>query len=173
MSFLLRRLGFYLLAAWASLTLAFLLPRLLPGDPATVLFARFQGKLRPEALAALRGVFGLDDVGLFEQYSRYLGHMVRGDLGISISHFPAQVTEVMGGAFGWSLLLGGVSVLISFVLGFLLSAARLCTWMPATIRPWASKGPNLMAATPPNTNARSSDSICSDVHVIVTQPPPP
>ena len=95
--FLLRRLGFYLLAAWASLTLAFVLPRLMPGDPATVLFARFQGKLRPEAIAALRGVFGLDDGSLLEQYGRYLGHMVRGDLGISISHFPAPVTEVIGG----------------------------------------------------------------------------
>ncbi|MEG2424708.1 MAG: ABC transporter permease, partial [Glutamicibacter sp.] len=35
MSFLLRRLGFYLLAFWASITLNFLLPRLMPGDPVT------------------------------------------------------------------------------------------------------------------------------------------
>jgi peptide/nickel transport system permease protein len=136
MRFLLRRLGFYLLAAWASLTLAFLLPRLLPGDPATVLFARFQGKLRPEAITALRGVFGLDQGGLLGQYGRYLGHMLRGDLGISISHFPAPVTEVMGGAFGWSLLLGGVSVLISFVIGTLLgviAAWRRGGWLDSTL----------------------------------------
>jgi peptide/nickel transport system permease protein len=136
MSFLLRRLGFYLLAAWASLTLAFLLPRLLPGDPATVLFARFQGKLRPEAIAALRGVFGLDDGGLVVQYGRYLGHMVRGELGLSISHFPAPVTQVIGGAFGWSLLLGGVAVLISFVLGTLLgvvAAWRRGGWLDSTL----------------------------------------
>jgi peptide/nickel transport system permease protein len=136
MRYLLRRLGFYLLAAWASLTLAFLLPRLLPGDPATVLFARFQGKLRPEAIAALRGVFGLDDASLLGQYGRYLAHMLRGDLGISISHFPAPVTEVMGSAFGWSLLLGGVSVLISFTLGTLLgvmAAWRRGGWLDSTL----------------------------------------
>jgi peptide/nickel transport system permease protein len=136
MIYLLRRLGFYLLAAWASLTLAFLLPRLLPGDPATVLFARFQGKLKPEAVAALRGVFGLENGSLVEQYSRYLGHMLRGDLGISISHFPAPVTEVIGGAFGWSLLLGGVSVVISFALGTLLgvvAAWRRGGWLDSTL----------------------------------------
>ena len=136
MTFLLRRLGFYLLAAWASLTLAFLLPRLLPGDPATVLFARFQGKLRPEAVEALRGVFGLEQAGLFQQYGRYLLHMLRGDLGVSISHFPAPVTEVIGGAFGWSLLLGGVSVVISFVLGTLLGVAaawRRGGWLDSTL----------------------------------------
>lgn len=138
MRFLLRRLGFYLLAAWASLTLAFLLPRLLPGDPASVLFARFQGRLKPEAISALRGVFGLDEGGLVSQYLRYLGHMLRGDLGVSISHFPAPVTEVIGGAFGWSLWLGGVAVLISFVLGTLLgvlAAWRRGGWLDGIVPP--------------------------------------
>ena len=54
MKFLLRRVGFYLIAAWASLTLAFFVPRLMPGDPATALYARFHGKLKPEAIEALR-----------------------------------------------------------------------------------------------------------------------
>jgi peptide/nickel transport system permease protein len=138
MSYLLRRLGFYLLAAWASLTLAFLLPRLLPGDPATVLFARFQGRLHPEAITALRGVFGLDQGTWLAQYGRYLGHMARGDLGLSISHFPSPVTEVIGGAFGWSLLLGGVAVVISFAAGTLLgmlAAWRRGGWLDALLPP--------------------------------------
>ena len=37
MRFLLRRLALYLVAAWASLTLAFVIPRLMPGDPETVI----------------------------------------------------------------------------------------------------------------------------------------
>ena len=117
MKFLLRRLGFTLIAAWASVTLAFVLPRLIPGDPGTVLLARFRGKLSPGAVEALRGVFGLQDGSLAQQYLGYLGHIVRGDLGVSISHFPAPVREVIAGAFGWTLLLGGVSVVFSFVLG--------------------------------------------------------
>ena len=33
MTYILKRLGYYLLALWASVTLNFLLPRLMPGDP--------------------------------------------------------------------------------------------------------------------------------------------
>ena len=52
MRFLVRRIGFYLVAAWASLTLNFFLPRMMPGDPASAIFARFQGRLQPEQLNA-------------------------------------------------------------------------------------------------------------------------
>ena len=54
------------LAAWAALTLNFFLPRLMPGDPATALFARFRGRLAPEAMQALRETFGLTDAPLLE-----------------------------------------------------------------------------------------------------------
>ena len=57
----LRRMAFYLIAFWAAITLNFLLPRLMPSDPATVLFARFQGRLKPEALEALKQTFGIND----------------------------------------------------------------------------------------------------------------
>ena len=53
MTFILRRLAFYLLAGWASLSLAFLLPRLMPGDPAAAMFGRFKRHLDPEALEVL------------------------------------------------------------------------------------------------------------------------
>jgi hypothetical protein len=51
-----RRAGFYALAGWVALTLNFLIPRLMPGDPAAALFARLQGQRRIEqsgGLAAL------------------------------------------------------------------------------------------------------------------------
>jgi len=49
MRFLLRRLGFYLLAAWASVTINFFLPRLIPGDPASTIFAASAGKCDPSS----------------------------------------------------------------------------------------------------------------------------
>ena len=49
-----KRLGFYAIAAWVALTVNFFLPRLMPGDPASALFARYQGKLEPEAMESLR-----------------------------------------------------------------------------------------------------------------------
>ena len=39
MRFILSRLGFYLVAFWVSVTLNFLLPRFMPGDPVSRMFA--------------------------------------------------------------------------------------------------------------------------------------
>ncbi|WP_025745801.1 ABC transporter permease [Kallotenue papyrolyticum] len=120
MGFLLRRIGFYVLAAWASLTLNFFLPRAMPGDPASAIFARFQGRLQPEQLQALREAFGFTEGPLFQQYATYLTHALRGDFGISISAFPAPVTTVIATGLQWTLLLGGLATVLSFTLGSLL-----------------------------------------------------
>lgn len=122
MHYLLRHLGLYAIAAWASLTLNFLIPRLMPGDPATAMFARFKGQLRPEAMEALRETFGLTNDPLLLQYLTYLGHVFRGDLGISVAHFPAPVIQVIATGLWWTILLAGASVVVSFALGTLLGA---------------------------------------------------
>ena len=126
MNYLLRRLGFYIGAAWTALTLNFFLPRLMPGDPATALFARFSGRMTPEALQALREAFGLTDAPLWKQYLMYLQHVLRGDLGISIAYFPAPVTQVIGTGLLWTLFLAGTGVVLSFAIGSLLG--MLAAW---------------------------------------------
>ena len=123
MRYLLGRLGFYVLAGWAALTLNFLLPRLMPGDPATALFARFKGRLSPEAVRGLREAFGLTDAPLLGQYATYLAHVARGDLGLSVAYFPSPVSAVIGGGLLWTLFLAGTAVLVSFTLGTLLGVA--------------------------------------------------
>jgi peptide/nickel transport system permease protein len=133
-----RRLGFYALAAWASLTFAFVLPRLMPGDPASAIFARFRGKLSPEAMQALRAALGFTAGSTWHQYGSYLAHLARGDLGLSISHFPAPVSAVIGRALGWTLLMGGVAVVFSFALGTtlgVLAAGRRGRWFDALLPP--------------------------------------
>lgn len=124
--FLLRRLGFYAIAGWVALTLNFLIPRLMPGDPATVMFARFQGELEPEAIDALREAFGLTDAPIWEQYLQYLAALSRGELGISVAYFPSPVSEVIGVALLWTVFLAGIAVVISFALGTALGA--LAAW---------------------------------------------
>ena len=118
--FLLRRLGFYLMAAFAALTLNFFIPRLMPGDPATIIFARFRGKLKPEAIEALRETFGLTDASLINQYFSYLKSILSGDLGVSIAYFPQEVSTVISGALSWTVFLAGTSLIISFFIGTLL-----------------------------------------------------
>jgi peptide/nickel transport system permease protein len=126
LAYLLSRLGFYALAAWVAVTLNFLVPRLMPGDPAATLFARFQGDLDPEAIVALRKAFGFTDAPLWHQYGTYLGSLARGELGISIAYYPAPVAEVLGSGLLWTMGLAGSAVLISFALGSSLGA--LAAW---------------------------------------------
>jgi len=116
-------MGFYLLAAWSALTLNFFLPRLMPGDPATALFARFRGTLGPEALQALRETFGLTNAPLISQYFTYLGRVLHGDFGISVAYFPSPVLEVIGTGLIWTIFLAGTAVVISFTIGTLLGIA--------------------------------------------------
>jgi peptide/nickel transport system permease protein len=138
MRFLLRRFGFYLIAGWASLTLNFVLPRLMPGDPATALFARLKGQLQPEAMAALRVAFGLSDKPLLAQYVEYLQHTFRGELGTSVTYFPASVGSVISTGLGWTLFLAGSALILSFVLGSLLgtlAAWRRGGWLDGVLTP--------------------------------------
>lgn len=123
MRYIIKRLGFYLVAAWVALTLNFFLPRLMPGDPATALFARFRGVLGPEALDALRETFGLTDAPLIIQYFTYLGHVLQGDLGMSVAYFPTPVLDVIRGGLVWTILLAGTAVILSFIIGSLLGVA--------------------------------------------------
>jgi peptide/nickel transport system permease protein len=138
MRFILQRLGFYLLAAWAALTLNFFLPRLMPGDPATSLFARFRGQLRPEAMQALREVFGLTPQPLIEQYFTYLGHVLRGDFGVSVAYFPSPVSTIVGTGLLWTMFLAGTALVVSFAIGTLLGVAAAWWrggWMDTLLPP--------------------------------------
>jgi peptide/nickel transport system permease protein len=112
----------------------------MPGDPATALFARFRGRLSPEAMEGLREAFGLTEGSFFSQYFTYLAHVVRGDLGVSVAYFPAPVFQVIATGLVWTVFLAGSAVLISFTVGSLLGVASawwrrgwVDNWLPPTL----------------------------------------
>ncbi|WP_408889043.1 ABC transporter permease [Myxococcus faecalis] len=138
MSYVLRRLGFYLLAAWASLTMNFVIPRLAPGDPATAMFARFEGRISPEALVALKTAFGFTDAPWHVQYVTYLKHLLSGDLGLSYAYYPSRVSEVIGTGLLWTMGLAGCAVVISFAVGTMLGVLAAWNrggWMDSALAP--------------------------------------
>jgi len=120
MRFLLRRLGFYLVAAFIAITLNFFIPRMMAGDPVTVMFARFQGRLDPRAMDALKAAFGFVEGPVWQQYLTYWQNLLHGNLGITVSQFPASVVDVMAVGLGWTLRLFGIATIISFIAGTLL-----------------------------------------------------
>ncbi len=132
MRYLLTRLGFYLVALWGSLTINFLLPRLAPGDPASSLLSRMTGQMTPAQLNSIRLIYGVDThASLLSEYGTYLSQLAHGNLGISTTYFPTPVSTVIASAIWWTVLLGGVSLLIGFAAGAGLGI--LVAWRRATL----------------------------------------
>lgn len=103
------------------MTVNFFLPRLMPGDPAIAMLARFHGRLSGQALHAMEVAFGADTgQSLVAQYFSYLGNSFRGDFGRSLTFFPETVSQVVLQALPWTLGLVGVTTIIAFVLGTLI-----------------------------------------------------
>src|ERR1700689_5137629 len=118
MRYVLRRLGFFLFTLWAALTLNFMLPRLMPGNPAIAMLAKFHGNLTPQSLNALEILFGVNThTSLPVQYVDYLHQIVTGNFWTSLDFYPASVDSVIGNAIWWTLGLVGVATVLAFVLG--------------------------------------------------------
>ncbi|MEU0804309.1 ABC transporter permease [Streptomyces sp. NPDC005970] len=119
--FLVRRLGFYLAAAWSAITLNFFLPRLMPGNPSSAIVEKLQRvsgqQLSASAAESIHKVFGNPDANLGRQYIDYLGQLAHFDLGISVSNFPVPVSDLLWQGLPWTLLLVGATTVIAFVLG--------------------------------------------------------
>ncbi len=118
MRFALRRLGFFVLTLWAAVTLNFLLPRLMPGNPALAMMSKFHGELGPGALKALDILFGVNThKSLPAQYFSYLHQIATGNFGTSLDFYPASVTSIIGSAIWWTLGLVGITTILAFALG--------------------------------------------------------
>jgi peptide/nickel transport system permease protein len=107
-------------ALWVAVTLNFLLPRLMPGDPLGGIMARLtpaQISANPGIIQAYRTMLGATDESLWSAYPRYLHQIVTGDLGISTSNYPARVSEVIGRTLPYSIALVGIAFLLAFALG--------------------------------------------------------
>src|SRR6266480_974071 len=120
MRHLLRRIGFYLVALWASATLNFLIPHLSPGNPAQALMGRMRGKLSPQAQHALEISLGVNHDPLWSQYVQYINNLLHGNLGTSITYLPTPVAVVIGQDLPWTLVLVGVALVLSFIIGTVL-----------------------------------------------------
>jgi peptide/nickel transport system permease protein len=129
-----RRLGFYLVTAIVAVSLDFLIPRVIPGNPVDAVIARMQGvTLSKATIAALEEQFGANTkASLWAQYLHYWGNVLHGNLGTSTSDGFAPVSTVIREALPWTLGLVGVATVIAFVLGTLIGvlvAWRRGSWL--------------------------------------------
>ncbi|MHB1955330.1 MAG: ABC transporter permease, partial [Sulfobacillus sp.] len=120
MVYLLRKFMFLLATLWAAMTINFVIPRLMPGNPAEAMLAKFHGRINPSALKAKELTFGVSHKPLWYQYVAYLSQTIHGHFGLSVAFFPATVSHLIGKALPWTLLLVGTSTVISFIIGNML-----------------------------------------------------
>ncbi|MBN9530999.1 MAG: ABC transporter permease subunit [Alphaproteobacteria bacterium] len=111
--FILTRISLVVPTFIGILLLSFMLIRLVPGDPIEVRFG--ERGIAPERLAQLRAEMGLDQP-LYVQFLDYLGHVARGDLGVSISTKNPVLTEFLA-LFPATVELGLCAMIFAIVFG--------------------------------------------------------
>ncbi|MED4779385.1 ABC transporter permease [Brevibacillus choshinensis] len=115
--FLTRKVTQYVFVIFIMLTLNFLLPRLMPGSPLAYLAGEDVGLMSASEKEAILESHGLNK-SLWEQYALYLKNIVTGDFGYSYQQ-KMPINEIIQERLPWTLLLTGLNLIISTVLGVL------------------------------------------------------
>ncbi|MFI6481980.1 ABC transporter permease [Nonomuraea sp. NPDC050663] len=114
-----RKLLLYGLTFFVAVTINWMIPRFMPGDPVSTMLAR-RTVNDPAAYEQMRAyysdLFGLDKP-IWEQYLNFWGSLLQGDFGISVWAFPTPVGSVILSALPYTLALVIPAVLLSWVVG--------------------------------------------------------
>lgn len=143
-----RRLGVYLLAAWVAITVSFLLPRVVPGNPVAGAIARASqsGNCNEQCVIAIEDQLGYNvHASWWDQYVQYLGNLAHGDLGHSWSE-NAPVGQLIVSYLPWTLGLLIFATTVAFLLGSTLGT--LIAWRRGTWVDWLIPGATFFQATP-------------------------
>ncbi len=133
-----RKLLIYGLTFFVAVTINWMIPRFMPGDPVQSMLSR-ANVAQPAAVEAMRAhytaMFGFD-LPLWQQYLNFWGSLLKGDLGISIWLFPTPVSDVIIRAVPYTLGLLIPSILLSWFAGnrFGAFAARR-KWLDNSVLP--------------------------------------
>src|ERR1700744_439672 len=140
MPFIVRRLAFYVVAAWVAITLNFFIPRAVPGNPVAIILSKFPG-LSPQAYKALGQTIGgsLATGSLWSQYVTYLNDVFHFNFGTDLANFPTPVSEILDQAIPWTLILAGTATVIAFLVGTflgILAGWRHGGWLDRSLPVW-------------------------------------
>ena len=116
--YILKRILYAFITFLLSLTIVFYLYHILPGSSANV-FAQ-DPRLSQETRDQINRDWGLDQP-IYIQYLLFLKNLMRGNLGFSFLH-RKPVADLIWETLPWTLLLLGLSFIISAVIGILLGA---------------------------------------------------
>ncbi len=141
-----RKVLIYILTFFVAVTIDWMIPRFMPGNPVQTLLAR--ANLHAEAAEVMYGyyteAFGLD-APIWKQYLSFWNALLHGDLGTSVFLFPQPVTSVIADAIPYTLALLIPAILLSWYAGNKFGAlAARSKWLDNTASPVAY----ILTATP-------------------------
>lgn len=113
--FIIKRIGYMLLALFLIVTITFFMMRLAPGNP----FAGEQQHMTPAIQQQLNEAYGLDDPW-YVQYGNYIKDVAQFNFGESMKYRGRSTNDMIAESFPVSLALGGQSLFIAIGLGVLL-----------------------------------------------------
>ena len=126
--YLISRVIQYVVVLFVGITVVFFLTRLSPIDPVQGLLQRveqFSGFMDPDAAAnlhkTLTEMYGLTG-SIVDQYIRFWKHLIRFDLGPSLTSFPTPVIEIVWTSLPYTAGLMSISIVIGWLVGNLLGA---------------------------------------------------
>jgi peptide/nickel transport system permease protein len=120
MPFIVRRVIFYLVAAWVALTINFFIPRAMPGNAVQSVMSKFPN-LQPSAYKALQALLGVGRPGsLWDQYWAYLDNIFHFNFGTDVTNYPASVASLLAQTIPWTIALVGTATVIAFLIGTVL-----------------------------------------------------
>lgn len=134
-----RRLIFLVVVIWVASTIVFFIPRLSARNPVRQRFSQLaaSGGFSPGDLeviiASYNAKFGLDKP-LWQQYTDYIGSLLRLDLGVSFSKYPRTVLQLIQDALPWTISLLVVTTILSFIIGNILGAIAAWPKAPGWLR---------------------------------------
>lgn len=113
--YIIQRILIAVVTVFVVITLTFFLMHAIPGTP----FNTGNANITEEALAAMQANYGLDQP-LWKQYLTYLGNILHGNFGTSITYTNRSVTDIILQAFPVSLDLGLRALCFAVIAGILL-----------------------------------------------------
>jgi peptide/nickel transport system permease protein len=140
--YILQRGGWYFVTFLIAVTINFFLPRLGTVNPVDIIMGQIQGlpadiaKEKEEALLKEFALVKLDDQGVVvrgedgkpqmassgEQFVKYVGMVLQGDLGTSYTMYPKSVGAIIKESVPWTIALQLPTILFGWIIGNLLGA---------------------------------------------------
>lgn len=110
--FIVKRILYMLATLFVIITLTFMAMKAIPGDP----IAAKYDKASPEVRARIEAIYDLDEP-IPTQFVIYMGNVIKGNLGLSITQPSKTVNDIIGETFPASARLGTISLVIGLVFG--------------------------------------------------------